>query len=198
MEALGIKADLKRLQPHQHSPWWNSRPSATHESCGCAHSVPHHGSAQERRRFSQSSAVQKNPQKGCLTRRNTKMALLSFVAGGLVLGVHSATPTVEIAPGVHMPRVNLGTWQLGNGQPSDPSIGVSQLSHIRTCMHSSVHFALLWSSGRRHSVCVCVCVCSCICNTMVAMRGTLVHDRAAYNAGLRQDGSMTRFHSTRS
>jgi hypothetical protein len=47
-------------------------------------------------------------------------------------------------------------------------------------------------------VCVCVCVCSCICNTMVAMRGTLVHDRAAYNAGLRQDGSMTRFHSTRS
>jgi hypothetical protein len=32
---------------------------------------------------------------------------------------------------------------------------------------------------------------------MVVMRGTLVHDRAAYNAGLRQDGSMTRFHSTR-
>lgn len=35
-----------------------------------------------------------------------------------------ATPTVEIAPGVNMPLVNLGTWSLGNGKPSDPSVGV--------------------------------------------------------------------------
>jgi hypothetical protein len=101
---------------------------------------------------SHTSAVQK----GCLTRRNTKMArVLSFVAGGLVLGVHSATPTVEIAPGVHMPRVNLGTWQLGNGQPSDPSIGVSR--HIRTCtLLSILHCSRRLVDG---TVCVCVCVC---------------------------------------
>ena len=43
---------------------------------------------------------------------------------GVVMFAIGATPTVEIAPGVHMPRVNLGTWQLGNGKPSDPSIGV--------------------------------------------------------------------------
>jgi hypothetical protein len=104
---------------------------------------------------SHTSAVQK----GCLTRRNTKMArVLSFVAGGLVLGVHSATPTVEIAPGVHMPRVNLGTWQLGNGQPSDPSIGVSR--HIRTCtLLSILHCSRRLVDG---TVCVCVCVCVCV------------------------------------
>ena len=31
---------------------------------------------------------------------------------------------VEIAPGVSMPLINLGTWQLGNGKPSDPAVGV--------------------------------------------------------------------------
>lgn len=50
-----------------------------------------------------------------------------FVMGGLPFSnaIPSPTnPTVEIAPGVRMPWLNLGTWQLANNKPSDPSIGV--------------------------------------------------------------------------
>lgn len=36
----------------------------------------------------------------------------------------AVSPTVEISPGVRMPVINVGTWSLGNGKPSDPSIGV--------------------------------------------------------------------------
>jgi len=47
------------------------------------------------------------------------------LAGFLFVGLSSGeVPTVEIAPGVNMPSINVGTWSYGNGQPSDPSIGV--------------------------------------------------------------------------
>eukprot|EP01065_Artemidia_motanka_P019317 TRINITY_DN2291_c3_g1_i1.p1 TRINITY_DN2291_c3_g1~~TRINITY_DN2291_c3_g1_i1.p1 ORF type:complete len:289 (+),score=113.83 TRINITY_DN2291_c3_g1_i1:60-869(+) len=47
-----------------------------------------------------------------------------MVAAVIAAAALAATPTVQIAPGVNMPMVNLGTWQKGNGKPSDPSIGV--------------------------------------------------------------------------
>lgn len=81
---------------------------------------------------------------------------MSTLAVGVALAAQAfGTPTVEIAPGVDMPIINLGTWSLGmihrctlhapsdpcsphpcgfrlsevmhslgNGKPSDPSIGV--------------------------------------------------------------------------
>lgn len=62
------------------------------------------------------------------------VAMASSVIGVVMFAI-GATPTVEIAPGVHMPRVNLGTWQLGNGKPSDPSIGV--------CLNFEISFELM-------------------------------------------------------
>lgn len=47
-----------------------------------------------------------------------------MIAAGLIAAAVAGTTTTEIAPGVHMPLLNLGTWQKGNGKPSDPSVGV--------------------------------------------------------------------------
>lgn len=55
----------------------------------------------------------------------------------------ATVPTVEIAPGVKMPFVNVGTWSYGNGQPSDPSIGVSNVSYIFSLLRTSVTFIVL-------------------------------------------------------
>ena len=49
--------------------------------------------------------------------------MLAFVTT-LATSATTSPTTVEIAPGVVMPLVNLGTWSLGNGKPSDPSVGV--------------------------------------------------------------------------
>lgn len=50
-------------------------------------------------------------------------ATLAAAVTGEIMSL-TPVPTVEIAPGVHMPTLSLGTWSLGNGDPSDPSIGV--------------------------------------------------------------------------
>eukprot|EP01062_Namystynia_karyoxenos_P002541 TRINITY_DN1088_c0_g1_i8.p2 TRINITY_DN1088_c0_g1~~TRINITY_DN1088_c0_g1_i8.p2 ORF type:complete len:300 (+),score=134.41 TRINITY_DN1088_c0_g1_i8:91-900(+) len=49
-----------------------------------------------------------------------------MLAAAAVAAAFAAVPTKEIAPGVNMPIINLGTWQKGNGKPSDPSVGVPE------------------------------------------------------------------------
>jgi len=53
------------------------------------------------------------------------LSSLSMLLATVPVLVCAQSPhTVEIAKGVFMPQVNLGTWSLGNGDPSDPSVGV--------------------------------------------------------------------------
>jgi hypothetical protein len=53
----------------------------------------------------------------------TKMLGLFMISSAAVANA-SVSPTVEIAPGVLMPVMSVGTWVYGNGKPTDPSIAV--------------------------------------------------------------------------
>lgn len=87
----------------------------------------------------------------------------------LVSTISGTVPTVEIAPGVNMPSINVGTWSYGNGQPSDPSIGVRQGRWVFRSFFSSSLFFLPFLTidassekgpsmdrGRRHGFGLCM------------------------------------------